>query len=468
MQGHQGCCSIVFPGQGGRVLNLLILAFFLLVLTISAYCLHDSDAITPSALFGLGFFLCAAFAISNASSWRYEASETVIFTIVFGVMLFLFVSWVVHLVMSKRDGAIAINRSWVVPINRPVLLVFLVLQFIVFVWTLRAISQMYPAGDPLTSISLYDHANKFSEEGAEAFPFPLGPLRGLCTSIGYYICYLLGQSFGMGKEGEEKPLLALNLATSMLVSFEGGGRTTAVSFLIYCFITFLMVKRQWGATRRTISFKIFLVVATAFVIVIATFQTMLGLMGRSSGTNYWDYICMYIGAEIPNLDYYLAGSHSPAGIFGCMTFYTSINWIGSHLGIPGLVYQLDLPYRYMNGIIMGNVYTTFYAFVYDFGWWGIPMLTAIMAFVSQWVYERAVRFDAGHHHCIWVILYALAANTLIMSFFSNKFFEAFLCIGLVRNLLFLACVHFFNLLVAGRLEHRSAMHAESLSHGREG
>ncbi|RDB57553.1 O-antigen polymerase [Senegalimassilia anaerobia] len=448
-------------------MNLLILAFFLLVLLISAYLLHDLDAITPSVLFCLGFFLCAAFAMSNAASWRYEASETVIFTVVLGVALFLFVSWVVHLVMSKRHGEIEGSRAWVVPVNRPVLLAFLALQLIVFVWTLRAISQMYPAGDPLTSISLYDQANKFSDKGAEAFPFPLGPLRGLCTSVGYYVCYLLGQSFGMGRDGKEKPLLALNLAVSMLVSFEGGGRTTAVSFVIYCFIALLMVKRQWRATRTTISFKTFLVVLAVFVFVIATFQTMLGLMGRSSGTNYWDYICMYIGAEIPNLDYYLTGSHSPADIFGCMTLYTSINWIGAHFGIPDLVYQLDLPFRYMNSIIMGNVYTTFYAFVYDFGWWGIPALTAIMAFVSQWVYEHAIRFDAGRHSCIWVILYALAANTLIMSFFSNKFFEAFLCIGLVRNLLFLACVHILNLLVSGALKRRNAMHEDSLPLGRE-
>lgn len=448
-------------------MNLLILAIFLLILLISAYLLHDSDAITPSVLFCLGFSLCAVFAISNAASWRYEASETVLFTVVFGVALFLFVSWVVHLVMSKRHGGIGGNHEWVVPVNRSVLLAFLVLQLIVFVWTLRAISQMYPAGNPLTSISLYDQANKFSVEGAEAFPFPLGPLRGLCTSIGYYICYLLGQSFGLGQDGKEKPLLVLNLTASMLVSFESGGRTTAVSFVIYCFIAFLMVKRQWRATRTTISFKTFLVVFAVFVFVIATFQTMLGLMGRSSGTNYWDYICMYIGAEIPNFDYYLAGSHSPADIFGCMTFYTSIKWIGTHLGIPYFVYQLDLPFRYMNGIIMGNVYTTFYAFVYDFGWWGIPTLTAIMAFVSQWVYERAIRFDSGSHSCIWVILYALAANTLIMSFFSNKFFEAFLCIGLIRNLLFLACVHILNILVAGALEHRNAVREESLSFGRD-
>ena len=47
-----------------------------------------------------------------------------------------------------------------------------------------------------------------------------------------------------------------------------------------------------------------------------------------------------------------------------MTFYTSINWIGDHFGIANFVYQLDLPFRYANGVLMGNVYTTLYAFYY--------------------------------------------------------------------------------------------------------
>lgn len=435
-------------------MGLFILFLFLAILLYFAYLFNDSDVLSPSVLFCLGFTLCAMFALTNASVWHYEASESVIFLIVSSVAIYLLVCWIVHLVMSRRVSKVLDRRDWITPTSRPVLIVFLLLQLFVFVWTLRAIAQMYPAGNPLASINLYDQANKFSDEGAEAFPFPLGPLRGVCTCIGYYICYLMGQSFGMGQDGEEKPLLVLNFVASILVSFEGGGRTTAVSFAIYFFVAFLMVKRHWSGSKTTISFKTFIVVLVAFVFVIATFQAMLGLMGRSSGTNYWNYICMYIGAEIPNLDYFISNFYEPADLFGCMTFYTSIRWIGSHLGIPNLIYQLDLPFRFMNGVIMGNVYTTFYAFIYDFGWWGVPVLTGVMAYISQWVYEHAVRFDRGHNSCIWVILYTLVANTLIMSFFSNKFFEAFLCIGLIRNLLFLVCIHVFNLWIANGTSHR--------------
>lgn len=438
-------------------MNLFVLAFLLLILMMAAYLVHDSDALTPSVLFCLGFFICAAFAMSNASSWNYEASNMVVITIALSVALFVGICWFIHLIMGRSKKSTGGEKGWVLPVSRPALIVFIVLQVIVFFWSLHAISQLYPAGDPLKSISLYDQANKFSDEGATPLPFPLGPLRGLCTAIGYYVCYLVGQSFGRGTDGEEKPLLLANLVVAILVSFESGGRTTAVSYLIYCFIAGLMVRRQWRSTRTSIPFKVFLFALVAFIVIIATFQIALGLMGRSSTTSYWDYICMYVGAEIPNLDYFLSHFHNASHIFGYMTFYTSINWIGDHFGIANFVYQLDLPFRYANGVLMGNVYTTLYAFYYDFGWPGIPVLTAIMAFVSQWVYERASRFDHGHNSCIWVILYMLAANTLIMSFFSNKFFEAFLCIGLLRNLIYISVVHLFYLWVT------AALHKEVVS-----
>lgn len=432
-------------------MNLVILSFFLLILLVFSYLLHDSDILTPSVLFCLGFLLCSFFAISNAANWKYEASDYLIFTVVIGVAIFTLVSWVTHLVMSRRRGAIQNRLVWAVPVNRSVLFVFLILQLIVFVWTLRVISRMYPSNNPLTSIGLYDHANKFTDEGAEAFPFPLGPLRGLCTSIGYYICYLIGQSYGMGRDGKEKVLLVVNLILSVLVSFEGGGRTTAVSFVIYCLTAVLIIKRQWSASRMTISFKTFIVILVAFILVILTFQATLSLMGRSSGSKYWDYICMYIGAELANLDHFLSKFHNPPQLFGYMTFYSSIRWLGSHLGIPAFIYQLDLPFRFVNGVCLGNVYTTFYAFYYDFGWWGIPALTTVMAVISQWIYEHALRFDSGRYSCLWVILYMLAANTLIMSFFSNKYFEAFFCIGMIRTMVYIGLIHLFNLGMSGRL-----------------
>lgn len=442
-------------------MNLWILAFFILTMMAGAYLLNDFDALCPSVLFCAGFFVCAAFAVSSSATWQYGASDQVVETISLGLLLFVASAVASRIIMrGEPTKETKTENSWILPVNGSILIIFAILQILVLVWTLREISAMFPASDPLTSISLYDHANKFTDEGVDSFTFPLGPLRGLCTVVGYYICYLIGQSYAT-RNYRNLILLVINLIIAMLVSLESGGRNTAISYIVYCFIDYLIMRRQWLGTKRAVPFKIFVIGIIGFIIIIGTFQAALGLMGRSSGTDYWQYICMYVGAEIPNLDSFLSNVGLPSSLFGKMTFYTSINWIGSHLNITSFVYQMDLPFQYRNGVSLGNVYTTFYAFVYDFGFIGLITLTALMAIISQWVYERAIRFDRGTNSCIWVMIYSLAANTLLMSFFSNKFYESFFCIGLIRQLIFLLMVHYFYVLVTKKSYLREHFHSKT-------
>ena len=88
------------------------------------------------------------------------------------------------------------------------------------------------------------------------------------------------------------------------------------------------------------------------------------------------------------------------------------------------VYPLDLPYQTANGLNTGNIYTTFYAYIYDFGYIGIIILPFIIGFVSEIIYIKAKNTNLNNEKInLSIILYSYIFYTLAFSFFSNKFFE---------------------------------------------
>ena len=118
------------------------------------------------------------------------------------------------------------------------------------------------------------------------------------------------------------------------------------------------------------------------------------------------------------------------GIFGELTFIRLINWMGGKLGDSSLIYELDLPFLSYQNYNLGNVFTTFYAFIYDFGFMGVVVLTGIMAVVCVWLYNKVNYVDIlSNRISMYVICYAYLLNDIVMLPFSNRFYECTFNIG---------------------------------------
>jgi oligosaccharide repeat unit polymerase len=157
-----------------------------------------------------------------------------------------------------------------------------------------------------------------------------------------------------------------------------------------------------------------------------SFQSLVDLLGRTSSIreNLFDYLAKYSGAQIKNLDIFLQEQTSNKSvIWGKNSFYTLIQWLGPYIGITDNNYNLDLPFRAVNGYGLGNVYTTFYAYIYDFGYNGMLILVGIMAVVSQYFYEKCKHTFSNGYPRLSEMIYGLIAGALVLSFFSNKFYE---------------------------------------------
>ena len=187
------------------------------------------------------------------------------------------------------------------------------------------------------------------------------------------------------------------------------------------------------------------------------------LMGRGGaiGKSLANYLFVYVGAEIVNLDTFLHSNDISflsgfSVLFGQYTFQPVYTYIGKIFNIPFLYYPtIEIIEKSANGIGIGNVHTTYYPFIYDFGYIGI-LLIACIAFYYIYSYQNLItRKKTGFDYKLFIFAYLF--NDLVMLFFSNRFFETVtdpffmkMCIILCAVYLYPKFIGFFR----GKLCHK--------------
>ena len=247
-----------------------------------------------------------------------------------------------------------------------------------------------------------------------------------------------------------KKVPKLELVIVVLSAVSGtmlGGRGNIV-FLILAIAVFywILLHKSRSPKDAKVSFKgVVITVATAAVLIIS-FQNLGNLLGRSSTANPMDYLATYFGAEIKNLDSVLqVGLHKSSHYFGEQTFINLYKWIGSITGNSDFLnLNFATQFNSINGYNLGNVYSTFYSFYYDLGYTGVIIFVLIMAIICQGIYEHIIASDDIGKHITLMVLFGYIFNAIVLSFFSNKFYEQLFSGAAFYSILFwqLFCLFF--------------------------
>ena len=202
----------------------------------------------------------------------------------------------------------------------------------------------------------------------------------------------------------------------------------------------LIIFIKKNSKKQKIPLKHSILILTIVFAIVGTFQGVGELLGRKSSADFNGYLSVYLGAPIRNLDYFLNNTyHTKPDIFGKMTFVNAINYLGNKLDIAEWNYILDLPPLRANGFVTGNVYTAFYAYLYDFGFIGVPIIMLLIGIISEIFHFNALKRRTRKSKKlinIWVLIYSYIFYLLCFSFFSNKFFEGLMSIQFFKYVIF--------------------------------
>lgn len=433
-------------------MNTLLLLIILSLLFLGAFCVLGVDLISPGCLFCGGLLLACAGLLPNVPEWG-DISVQTIGVISIYVVIFLVAVSFVRLISSHpsrvsggADIAHSSGTCRVPAIARLPRYIYLSTTFLWFclavvliagALTLRSVvaaaAPYGGGGDLAKSIDIYNNIAKFSETESVSLPSYVAHLN-YAVSAWTYLAMLIFSNNWFAKK-ELSPLLLLNMllgiASKMLTGSRGGAIQDAIVFVF----VFILVARIWGKTK-TVPFKYVVVGLILAILLIMTFQEVGILLGREINMDTFEYLSIYLSAPIKNLDVWLKSfplsTHGSSGlaasdVWGKETFVNQIQWLGQNFGVADWIYKLDIPFLTIGSYNMGNVYTTFYAFLYDFGYLGCGLCVFTMGLISQCLYEYQGKLVGIDHGAVLLTLRTpFLANVLWMllfSFFSNKFYE---------------------------------------------
>lgn len=422
---------------------LILLIIITAVFTGVSFYISDFDIFHPTVVFNLGFLICEIVCLlfQNEYSVKLHASTL----IVIGLGGFIFVVTTIFsrsLKCKPKYNSIDEFRIFKIEVKKELVIGLIACQLIsiaFFLVYIRAISIKYTgSADSLGSmISVYDQANKFFKKELATVPIPIAYrlLNPISIAGAHIIVYVLINNWVATKKID-----LLQLISSSLLVFSyiiNGSRTPIFRLITLILIQYYIMNFKRKTKSVGVRFVIILsIIAVATIVMMIVILFITGRTSEDSEYKYTDYIFVYLGAPIINLDNWLADPviYENVDLPGVHVFGGLYSFIGSTFHIDTLQFKTILVFKVNEeGKFLGNVYTMFYSIIYDFGIVGMIPVVGLMSSFYCFMYDRMFHKQIQvYRFSMKLFIYSYMFNDLIMSFFSTRFYETLLDRGVIR------------------------------------
>jgi oligosaccharide repeat unit polymerase len=416
------------------VLSLIILAFLVLNFEIGRH-----DYLYPPFLFSFMFFVFSVVCAIGASYYSVHLSIVTVFTIVLGIAVFTFGS----LIFLRADHKAKTQELTYINFSDHACIILIILQLVsivFFVKYLRSLASAYTAAgytqlaatDLSGMIKLYDTMTKFWGDIYTYLSVPVPMVyritNPLCSAAEYMALYIGINNFILSKKVNKFHIIVYVLMIVRIVL--NGSRSPIMRAATFSIVIYYILQNRRGHVRKG-SYKLLRKIILAAIGFVLLMFAALYVMGRATGQmTIFNELFVYAGAPIANLNifinryikYFLTGY--PQKIFGSQTFGKLYQYIGKLLSVPVGLKSFG-QFEFSGGYEIGNVYTMFASILYDFGIFGVIIIVGIMTFYFGYTYEK-VMYPVKNKNMMFdfkLFIYAYLINDVIMSPFSNRFYE---------------------------------------------
>lgn len=427
-----------------------LLFLSLIVFTYINYKISNCDIFNPGVIFSAMFLVFSFFCCLANLFIGIDIEEIVTITVILlGTVIFTFINYVFG--RQYKVKKVVREKCEITLIWGVIGIIVLVADMYIEYNYIMAFSAAYGfASDFFEAMVQYKIITTIKDADAILVPSPW--YRGVFITIGSCFAYLAIYIFFKQKilNNHFSVIYGSNILLYIMFSLMGGGRSETFRIVTACVFVWYIFSRSYQEEIFNIR-NVLIKIISIFVMITFFFISFVYIIGRSQADMDLERVIMsifvYAGAPIFNLDIYLQNPWGQTyGIFGELTFIRFINWLGVKFDEPSLIYELDLPFLWYNNYDLGNVYTTFYAFIYDFGFVGIVVCTAVIAVSSLLLYNKTNAVNIySHKISVCVMCYAYLLNDIMMLPFSNRFYETVGNVGTWYKLfVFLIFIKIFN------------------------
>lgn len=447
------------------VMIIAVMLFFLLF----NLKIVKGDIFEPSLVFSATFLVQALLSLLALTYLRLTFHSEVLSILLFSGLIFtLFTIYF----KSRNDKLYPLNKtgvvtsqvdyleisSWVAMIMIGLMLYDVVLRRQFLIDFARALGM---SNSTLSEkIALYDKTIKFDPRRYRSVGLNPSRLDNFLNIISYAYTYVIAYIVANNVALKKRPKIVdiLTLLVFSYLSYLGGGRSGLFRLATFMMMVFYVVSQKQRG-RFNLNYKMLKRVFLGAVLAVVLFLASISLFGRTSTYNPFHYLYIYLGAPLYNLDVFIQTHDIPIQqpFWGQQTFNNLYKFIWPRIGIETI--PMDLPFvRYNWQYGLGNVYTTYYQFLYDFGFIGmVPLISFIAWYYTGFYHQIKVKPLVAKRIDFRLFIYAYLFNDLVMLIFSNRFYETLFNFGTLRFFVLsylISSIIFENSIRIGRIKIR--------------
>ena len=415
------------------MIYFLFLCF--LALLYFVYLKFDKDIIAPPFVLVGGYALSILCAIANIDRWGIELHYNTVGVLLYGTLLFIVPSYFIKKFLENKrkinnDNNEVTNIFTGIELNFSYLKIYCFFQLLLlFIW----LGMIYYIVSGIQSINSYSEmmtvfriwsTNQTEWVNNYLFVF-LNQFAQITNCSAYLFMYIfIFNTFS--HEYRYNKILIISIILSIVQILLGGGRMgmLAIMFagiMLYMVFYYQKFNKHFEINKKVICILLMSIVCGA---ILFTLSLAIARGGVISINGFLPYITFYIGGAIQGLDMFLQNPPFPSDIWGKETFW-GLNFQLARFGILDLEpYRVHLEFRTaVTGARIGNIYTAYRSYIYDFGYWGLTILPVLFSsIISYWYYNASLKLKKIN---LSLLFYSLIFYTLFFDFVRCFFFSFF-------------------------------------------
>lgn len=426
----------------------VLLAIFI-AMFCGAYIKFDKDIVAPAVVLVAGYTFSIICATANIKAWAIDLHWETVAVLTYGTGLFVVTGYLVKQYMKKKRNRQNGDERELKPIeyNRKYVKYFCVYQILVMVIWVANIYYVTSNMGEFNSFSemmvAFREWSSYSTEWMGSIQFTIiNQLQQICTATLVIFVYLLAYNYVVNNGIRRDYVLCIPIFLTIAQMLLGGGRLGIVQLVMTGAMLLILFYRKYKNIIFKINIK--LIVGCVFAMIIGgiLFYYAKAFVGRGANDlsigKSFGYITMYVGGPIQLLDVFLFNPVAASTIWGKETFY-SLNTQLIRLGILDInPYIIHLEFRNATtGVFLGNIYTAYRSYIYDFGYIGLTVLPVIFSASVNSLYYKILYDREIPKYSLLVLLYIVVYPVIFFDFVRCFFFADIISFGTLKKMLIL-------------------------------
>lgn len=433
-------------------MTLILLFITILFIFFISILLFKGDFIHPGMIISEVFLFTTLCSLYNLNLWQIELGWVTYLVIVLGILLFILTAYITTLSMQVfRWHPLEYETSHVIEIpkiQQVVSILFSVFSGFYYVKEVVRISRSVGGGrDWSTIMYYYRQATSYGVVGdGEGMAGIAGHMYDFTVALSYiYLFIIVNNSLIQGRK--VKKSLFLPVIICCITTFLSAARIQVLYFAMAVIVFYFVLSyKKYG--RNLVSVKQLMKIAFFLVLIFSCFVSLRSVIGRGlsekSANDPLYYFTVYAGGPIPLLDAFLKDPPPESDVFGKELFFRINRFIGGTFDIPKLVYISHKEFRStQTGYSLGNVYSAFRSYIYDFGMPGLILFTVLTSGFYTAFYSFVKFKPSSKIVNVPLIIYGYMVSGVFLMSISERLFSIFFSVNSVKMVIFIYIASFF-------------------------